>query len=248
MSLIWSKCNFMEKEIQDLLSDVDIVLIGIGEAFERKDALFETAEHQKKKKEQPLLAGFEKLRYWREHPDEKVVNAYNRLYGLVKDKDYFVVTTCMDDRIYDSMFPEEKITAPCGTWRYLQCSDCCTDDLLPVSEKMIVENKPIYCPNCGKEAVFNQVVCDKYNEGGYMAQWVAYRNWLQRTINRKVCILELGVGMKYPTIIRWPFEKIAFCNQKASFVRVHRTLYQLSEELHGKGNSIEADPVDFLLS
>ena len=248
MSLIWSKCSFMEKEIQDLLADADIVLIGIGEVFERKDALFETAEYQIRKKEQPLLAGFEKLQYWKEHPDDKVLNAYNRLYELVKDKDYFVVTTCMDDRIYDSNFPAEKITAPCGTWRYLQCSDCCTDELLPVSEMMVQESKPIYCPNCGKEVVFNQVTCDKYNETGYMAQWVEYRNWLQKTINRKVCILELGVGMKYPTIIRWPFEKIAFCNQKASFVRVHRTLYQLSEELHGKGNSIEADPIDFLLS
>ena len=248
MSLIWSKCSFMNKEIRELIEDADIVLIGIGEAFERKTPELETSEYLIRKKEQPLLAGFERLQFWKEHPDDHVVRAYNKLYELVKDKDYFVVTTCMDDRIYDSNFPEEKITAPCGTWRYLQCSDCCTEDLLPVSEGMILENKQIYCPNCGKEAVFNQVTCEKYNESGYMAQWVAYRNWLQRTINRKVCILELGVGMKYPTIIRWPFEKIAFCNQKASFIRVHRTLYQLSEELHGKGNSVEADPIDFLLS
>ena len=238
----------MEKEIQNLLADADIVLIGIGEAFERRDKFFETEEYKIRKKEQPLLAGFEKLRYWRENPDDKVIEAYNRLYELVKDKDYFIVTTCMDDRIYDSRFPEDRITAPCGTFRYLQCSECCTEELLPVSEKMITEGKSILCPKCGKEVVFNHVTCGKYNESGYMAQWVAYRNWLQRTINRKVCILELGAGMNYPTIIRWPFEKIAFCNQKASFVRVHRNLYQLSEELHGKGNSIEADPIEFLLS
>lgn len=238
----------MEKEIQNLLADADIVLIGIGEAFERRDTLFETEEYRIRKKDYPLRAGFEKLQYWKKNPDEEVIRAYNCLYDLVKDKDYFIVTTCMDDRIYDSKFSEDRITAPCGTWRYLQCSDCCTEELLPVSEQMIIEGKAIYCPHCGKEVVFNQVTCDKYNESGYMAQWVAYRNWLQRTINRKVCIIELGVGMKYPTIIRWPFEKIAFCNQKASFVRVHRTLYQLSEELHGKGNSIEADPIKFLLS
>lgn len=237
----------MDKEIRDLLCEADIVLIGIGESFERRDVELETEKFKSFQKEEPLLAGFERLTYWKEHPDNKVVEAYNCLYELVKEKDYFVVTTCTDDRIYDSDFPKERITAPCGTWQYLQCSDCCTEELLPVSEQMVLEKKNIFCPHCGKKAVFNQVTCGKYNESGYMAQWVEYRNWLQKTINKKVCILELGAGMKYPTIIRWPFEKIAFCNQKASFIRVHKSLFQLSEELHGQGNSIEADPIDFLL-
>lgn len=238
----------MDKEIYGLIWDADIVLIGIGEEFERRDDKPETEEYKNYRKEEPLLAGFERLSYWKEHPDDKAIDAYNQLYDWVKDKDYFVVTTCMDDRIYDSKFPADRITAPCGTWRYLQCSDCCTEELLPVSLQMIEEKKPIYCPHCGKEAVFNQVTCGKYNESGYMPQWAAYRNWLQKTINRKVCIIELGVGMQFPTIIRWPFEKIAFCNQKASFIRVHSFLYQLSEELHGKGRSIKAEPIDYILS
>lgn len=237
----------MNKEILDLINDADIVLIGIGETFERKDNDWKTPAFNLLQKEDPLAAGYEQLRYWKKHPDTKVVEAYNRLYDLVKEKDYFVVTTCMDDRIYESNFDEEKITAPCGTWRFLQCSANCTDELLPVTDEMIHSGQVVYCPHCHAKAVFNQVTAEKYNESGYMPAWVAYRNWLQRTINKKVCILELGVGMKYPTIIRWPFEKIAFCNQKSSFVRVHRTLFQLSEELHGKGYSIETDPIDFLL-
>lgn len=237
----------MNKEVQTLINQADIILIGIGETFERKDTEIETEDFKKLQKEDPLIAGFERLQYWKEHPDTKVIEAYNRLFELVRKKDYFVVTTCMDDRIYASNFEEERITAPCGTWRYLQCSENCNGQLLPISEEMIQKKQPVYCPHCKAKAVFNQVTADKYNEDGYMAGWTAYRNWLQRTINRKLCILELGVGMKYPTIIRWPFEKIAFCNQKSSFVRVHKTLFQLSEELHGKGNSIEADPIEFLL-
>lgn len=237
----------MNNDVLNLINDADIVLIGIGEAFERKDFSRNTPDYELLLKENPLQAGYEKLRYWKEHPETKVIQAYNRLYKLVKDKDYFVVTTCMDDRIYESDFDKEKITAPCGTWRFLQCSDNCTDELLPVTDDMIVKGQEVICPHCHAKAVFNQVTAEKYNESGYMPGWVLYRNWLQKTINKKVCILELGVGMKYPTIIRWPFEKIAFCNQKSTFVRVHRTLFQLSEELHGKGNSIEADPIEFLL-
>jgi len=237
----------MNQDVLSLIADADKILIGIGELFERKDSALNTEEFKQFEKINPLLAGFERLQYRKMNPDEEAIRAYNRLFELVKDKDYFVVTTCMDDRIYDSNFSEDNITAPCGTWRYLQCSEGCTEELLPVTDKMCEEKKEIYCPNCGNIVSFNQVTCNKYNENGYMASWVAYRNWLQKTINKKICIIELGVGMKYPTIIRWPFEKIAFCNNKASFVRIHSYLYQLSEELHGKGISIEADPINFLL-
>ena len=237
----------MNQEVKALLADTDKVLIGIGESFERKDEQFNTDAFRMLEKENPLLAGFERLGYWKDNPENKVVEAYNRLFELVKEKDYFIVTTCTDDRIYESRFAEDRITAPCGTWKYLQCSDLCTDELLPVTEEMIHKKEMIYCPRCKKRVSFNQVTCDKYNEKGYLAGWTAYRNWLQQTINKKLCIIELGVGMKYPTIIRWPFEKIAYCNNKASFVRVHDYLYQMTEELGQKGMSIQANPVDFLL-
>ncbi len=237
----------MNQEVLSLLADADKVLIGIGESFERKDEELNAESFGMLEKENPLLAGFKRLEYWRDNPNDDVIEAYNRLFKLVGQKDYFVVTTCMDDRIYKSHFSEDRIAAPCGTWRYLQCSDLCTEDLLEVSDEMIRKKEMIYCPHCKKRVSFNQVTCEHYNEKGYLAGWAAYRNWLQQTINKKLCIIELGVGMKYPTIIRWPFEKIAYCNNKASFIRVHDFLYQMTEELGQKGMSIEANPIDFLL-
>ena len=237
----------MNQEILSLLADADKVLIGIGEAFERKDDELNTEAFRFLEKENALLAGFKRLEYWRDNPQHDVTEAYNRLYEIVSEKDYFVVTTCMDDRIYESKFSQDRITAPCGTWKYLQCSDLCTEDLLAVSEEMIQKKEMIYCPHCKKRVSFNQVTCGKYNEKGYLASWAEYRNWLQRTINKKLCIIELGVGMNYPTIIRWPFEKIAYCNNKASFVRVHDFLYQMTEELGQKGIGVKANPIDFLL-
>ena len=237
----------MNQEILALLADADKVLIGIGEAFERKDEELNTEAFRFLEKENALFAGFKRLEYWKNNPQNEVIDAYNRLFDLVGEKDYFVVTTCMDDKIYESNFLQERITAPCGTWKYLQCSDLCNEDLLAVSEEMIQKKEMIYCPHCKKRVSFNQVTCEKYNEKGYLASWAEYRNWLQRTINKKLCIIELGVGMNYPTIIRWPFEKIAYCNNKASFVRVHDFLYQMTEELGQKGIGIKANPIDFLL-
>ena len=70
--------------------------------------------------------------------------------------------------------------------------------------------------------------------------------WLQGTLNHKICIIELGVGMKYPSVIRWPFEKTAFFNNKAFFFRIHKKLYHLTEELNAKGRAVAQNPIEFL--
>ena len=127
----------MNQEVMALLADADKVLIGIGESFERKDVQFSTEAFCMLEKENPLLAGFERLEYWKNNPKTDAIEAYNRLFDLVGEKDYFVVTTCTDDRIYESRFSKDRITAPCGTWKYLQCSDLCTEELLPVTEEMV---------------------------------------------------------------------------------------------------------------
>ena len=76
--------------------------------------------------------------------------------------------------------------------------------------------------------------------------WDKYTKWLQGTLNRNVLILELGVGLKYPGVIRFPFEKAAYFNKKADFIRVHGRLYQMTEELGDKGISIAQNAVGFL--
>ena len=94
--------------------------------------------------------------------------------------------------------------------------------------------------------ILNNIYAENYNEMGYLEQWKLYTKWLQGTLNRRVVILELGVGMKFPTVIRFPFEKIAFFNQKAEFYRIHEKLYQLTEDLKGKGQGISQNAIDCL--
>lgn len=79
-------------------------------------------------------------------------------------------------------------------------------------------------------------------------EWEMYLKWLQGTLNRKLFVLELGVGLKYPDVIRFPFEKISYFNQKAELVRVHDRLFQLPAELGEKGKSIQENPVHLLAS
>ena len=92
-----------------------------------------------------------------------------------------------------------------------------TDDLIYESR---LAKERIVAP-CGSDAAGNVVTDEEYDESMYLPQWEVYTKWLQNTLNHKLCILELGVGFAYPSVIRFPFEKIAYFNQKARLVRVH---------------------------
>ena len=59
--------------------------------------------------------------------------------------------------------------------------------------------------------------------------------------------MELGAGMEYPSVIRFPFEKVVYFNRKAYLYRIHSRLYQLTEELKGRGTSVKEDPLTFHL-
>ncbi len=79
-------------------------------------------------------------------------------------------------------------------------------------------------------------------------QWNAYTEWLSRTLNRKLVILELGDNFLRPSVMRWPFEKTAELNLKACMFRVHKTFSQIPDELKGKAFPVKADSVEFMAS
>lgn len=185
--------------------------------------------------------------------------AYKNLYELVKDKDYYVVSLCRDDFIYD-IFPKEgNVVCPCGSFQRLQCEDACEKDLY-VTEEICPDAIPLLkegkweeaqkllpsCPKCGKKLVYNTIQTVRYIEEGYLEQWKKYKMWLQSTVNRSLCILELGAGMQFPGVIRFAFDKLAYYNQKADFYRVHTSLYQHTKENASKGVSIASNGVEFL--
>lgn len=76
--------------------------------------------------------------------------------------------------------------------------------------------------------------------------WEIYLKWLQGTLNKELLVLEIGVGFKYPDVIRFPFEKIVTYNNKASLVRVNSKIWQLPEELSSKGVGVNSEACEFL--
>ena len=98
---------------------------------------------------------------------------------------------------------------------------------------------------CGSDRTGNVITNGHYDENGYLPQWKAYQTWLGNTLNRELVILELGVGFEYPSVLRFPDEKMAFFNQKSTLVRIHSEFPQIPKEIRERSLSVTADPVDF---
>ncbi len=263
----------MEKDnlrdiVLEQLKDSECVLVGIGEEFgesigkwEESSAYSVFTERVSGETERQWMEPFAEGLYVRNAKGNKVTKAYKILEELLDGKNYFIVSVRTDDFIYDTVLKQENIVTPCGGYRYLQCPQGCnhmvcrreerlSEDIAGfLSGKGFPEDiKAPSCPVCGKIMVPNNIKAQNYVEEGYLELWNRYKKWLQGTVNKKLCVLELGVGMKYPSVIRWPFEKIVFFNQKSVFFRVHSKLFQLTEEIKDRGYKIEEKPIDFLIN
>lgn len=253
------------EQVKAKIAAASMVLVGLGEEFAvRLERLEEKPEYRMAC--QKIVQNLERFQwikpflerdYLQRYPQERLREAYRALQELLTGKNYFVITTCMDGWIWQSGLNPERIVAPCGGYVNLQCRAQCTPELVEAKEtadavwRVISAGKweELSCPrcsHCGQELQFNNIHAEKYNESGYLPAWELYTKWLKGTLNRELCILELGVGMDYSSVIRFPFEKAAFFNQKSDFIRVHKRLFQMAEELKEKGISIEEAAPDFL--
>ena len=198
-------------------------------------------------------------------------NLYNDIHKYLSDlgkNNYFVVTTCFDDIITYSEFDKERMVAPCGTLKFMKCDRGCFKHVYDT--EMVFENinsildkyytdgyndkDSMYhelidampqCPMCKQVMSINIVKTNNYSEEGYRESWDSYMSWLQKTLNRKLVMLELGEGFDTPTVIRWPFEKVATVNNKATLIRVNDKVWQISEDIEAKAIPLNMSGVAF---
>lgn len=158
---------------------------------------------------------------------------YRRLKELVKEKDYFVITTNVDHQFQKAGFDKERLFYTQGDYGLFQCSKPChpavydNEDLVM---RMVKEQKDMripselvpYCPRCGRPMSMNLRADDTFvqDEGWYRA-CERYEKFLDRHRRGRIVFLELGVGMNTPVIIKYPFWQMTAQNPKAAYVCVN---------------------------
>lgn len=258
------------KILDEKIEEADLVLVGVGSAFQydwelidSDSAYSDCVEKFEELKENEQLLSFIQYYLMKQKPDSALKDCFERLFLKLEGKNYFIVTTTIDDTIYDSSLDSTRIVTPCGGFRKLQCVNGCENQLFDVdfayNEDLVKEAyvainipqnyKTTKCPICGGNLTFNQIGCGKYVENNYLDQWQQYRTWLMGTMHRKVVILELGAGLEFASIIRSPFEKMVTYNEKATFFRVHPSMSQLfmDEEVKKRAYGINKNVKEFVL-
>ena len=152
---------------------------------------------------------------------------------LIKDKDYFVLTTNVDHCFQKVGFAKERLFYTQGDYGLWQCSEPCHEETYDneiVVRQMIIAQKNMsvpeelipYCPKCGKPMTMNLRCDDTFVEDqGWRKGSERYRNFIQRQENRHVLFWELGVGMNTPGIIKYPFWQMTAKNPNAVYVCIN---------------------------
>ena len=177
---------------------------------------------------------------------------YENLLELVKDKDYFVITTNVDHCFQKAGFDKERLFYTQGDYGLFQCSEPCT----PVTydnEEMVrgmVERQSDMripselipkCPNCGKPLTMNLRSDDKFVEDEGWDRAAERYNQFLRTRKGKILYLELGVGYNTPGIIKFPFWQMTAKNPDATYACVNYGETMFPEEIQEQAISIDSD-------
>ena len=206
----------VKTEVVENIKEAQKILIGIGNEWALRDD------------EKDI-----RFRHLSDPAQSELMEAYKSLYELIKEKDYYIVTTLTDGAVYEIPFDKNRIVAPCGNIHWRQCSKACTKDIW--EEKEVPDD---ICPHCKAPLTGNTLKAETYIEEGYLPRWKDYMKWQTGTLNRTLVILELGEGFATPTVMRWPFEKIIYFNQKSKLYRVNESFYQLPKEAQERGVSV----------
>ena len=154
---------------------------------------------------------------------------YKTLFELMKDKNYFVITTNVDHQFQKAGFDKRRLFYTQGDYGLFQCSEPCHDatydneeivkDMLEFQQDMKIPAELIpKCPKCGKPMTMNLRSDDKFVEDeGWHAAAERYNDFLQTHRGKHILFLELGVGYNTPVIIKYPFWEMTADNPKAVY-------------------------------
>lgn len=195
---------------------------------------------------------------------------YQELYGLVKDKDYFVITTNVDHCFQKAGFDKRRLFYTQGDYGLFQCSEPCHKETydnaesickmlkaqgwqigadnslyLPddITAKMTVPDELIpRCPKCNKPMSMNLRADDTFvqDEGWYKAAG-QYELFLRQHKNTKTLFLELGVGYNTPSIIKYPFWNMVNDWHNATYACVNMGETFAPEEIKDKSICVNDD-------
>ncbi len=202
-------------------------------------------------------------------------STYEKIFDIVRDKDYFVLTTNVDHCFQKAGFDKHRLFYTQGDYGLFQCSEPCHEatydneiqvqkmlesqgyvikedgslavpDGTTLSMKIASELVP-YCPKCGRPMSMNLRADNTFVEdAGWHVAAGRYAEFLRRHENCNTLFMELGTGYNTPGIIKYPFWRMTAEWQDATYACLNMGEAYAPDEIRAKSICIDED-IDVVL-
>ena len=178
---------------------------------------------------------------------------YAALLDLLRDRDYFVITTNVDHCFQRFGFDKSRLFYTQGDYGLWQCPKPChhsTYDNEAAVRRMVEEQEDMRipseliprCPICGRPMTMNLRVDDTFvQDFGWYEAAKRYDDFIESHSRSKVLYLELGVGFNTPGIIKYPFWNMTVRNRNARYACVNLGEAYFPEQLGDRALGLDMD-------
>ena len=178
---------------------------------------------------------------------------YKHLLNIIKNKNYFVITTNVDHQFQLSGFDKERLFYTQGDYGLFQCSKAChnkTYDNKEIVEEMIKQTNNNLIPTklvpkchvCGSLMETNLRKDDYFVEDeGWHKALDRYEKFLKENKEKKILFLEIGVGWNTPGIIKFPFMQMTYRFKNAFYISINNDPSDIPNEIKDKAIHIKED-------
>ena len=197
-------------------------------------------------------------------------DVYKDLYELVKDRDYFVITTNVDHCFQKAGFDKRRLFYTQGDYGLFQCSGPCSDETYDneeaVKEMLLFQDFKIgkdkellipeegtlkaeisedlipACSHCKRPLTMNLRSDSTFVEDeGWHRAAERYSLFLRRHEGMNILFLELGVGYNTPVIIKFPLWRMTSENKNAIYACINKGQASCPKQIEDRAICIDAD-------
>ena len=178
---------------------------------------------------------------------------YADLLSILRDRDYFVLTTNVDHQFQRAGFDKARLFYTQGDYGLWQCARPCHDKtydnevavrrMIDAQRDMRIPGELVpHCPLCGGPMTMN-LRCDErfVQDAGWYAARQRYADFVRGHGHGRVLYLELGVGGNTPAIIKYPFWGFTADNPDAIYACINLGQAHAPEEIAARSICIDAD-------